>query len=324
MDVASQLRSLIIDKSIQGISACHQYFAFETVFCITGSSYCCCRCAYDHEYFTYISGTGEIDREKLDKLAKAVECGYCEHAKRIRNKDYLKETKVYAIHVVAALGSEGMVDTVVTVLDEEGLPLGHTCRSNDQKFGRDTDTKYTGVFGLTPFNVGCLKHNGAVLHLLNTFDYDKRITCAGESANNILHVDNIPILQFCCQENMIEDARFAFGHLCKIKNYELLFKIRFNCIIKQSFERFPRDFAEIGELAVIYNQYDIFAIVVNTLWRRRPCVCVQGYEKAWDILTGLVRASVAFQRIEFQECVDLPSNTCVHYSSTKLIDLLSH
>ena len=123
---------------------------------------------------------------------------------------------------------------------------------------------------------------------------------------------------------MIEDARFAFGHLGKNNNYELLFKIRFNCIIKQSFERFPRDFAEIGELAVIYKQYDIFVIVVNTLWKRRSCVCVPGYEKAWDILTSLVRAAVAFQRIEFQESVDLPNNTCVHYSSTKLVDLISH
>ena len=156
------------------------------------------------------------------------------------------------------------------------------------------------------------------------FDYDKRITCAGESANNILHVDNIPILQFCCQENMIEDARFAFGHLGKIKNYELLFKIRFDYTIKQSFERFQPDYAEIGELAVIYNQYDIFVTVVNTLWRRRPCVCVPGYEKAWEIQTSLVRASVAFQRIEFQESVDLPTNTCVQYSSTKLVDLISH
>ena len=91
-----------------------------------GSSYCCCRCAYDHEYFTYIlyiSGNGEIDLVQFDRLAKAVESGYCEHANKVENKEYLKETSVHFIHVAAALGLEDKVEAVVMTLGEKGCPF---------------------------------------------------------------------------------------------------------------------------------------------------------------------------------------------------------
>ena len=194
MDSADLFRHLLTTKTLPEKTRSDYEFGFRTVFYIHGSSYCCCRCAYDHEYFTYISNTGEIDKDKFDKLAKAVECGYCEHAIRFKNKDYLKETKVYATHVLAALGSEDMVEVVASVLDGNGLPK-QKWPPNRNCYPRDY--KHTGLFELTPCDIGCLKHNGKALHLVDYIECDKRITCAEEIASNVLHFDKIFFLQFC-------------------------------------------------------------------------------------------------------------------------------
>ena len=190
-----------LDKSIQGISACLSYFAFQTVFYIQGSSYCCCRCAYDHEYFTYISDNGEIDKDKFEILAKAVECGYCEHAIGVQNKDYLRETKVYAIHVVSALGSEGMVEVIASVLNGNRRRQQIGLWPNLNRYNLFPQS---GIFELTPCDVGCLKHNGKVLHLVDKVACDKNIICAEEITNSVLHFDKISLLQFCFLESFIE------------------------------------------------------------------------------------------------------------------------
>ena len=140
MDSADIFRHLLTMKTFPDWTISDYEFGFRTVFYIHGSSYCCCRCAYDHEYFTYISNTGEIDKDNFDKLAKAVECGYCEHAIRVQNKDYLKETKVYATHVLAALGSD-MVEVV-------GLPKHNSWPPNRNRYGLDyrrTNAKDTSI-----------------------------------------------------------------------------------------------------------------------------------------------------------------------------------
>ena len=132
MDIARQFRCLVRKCSISDSEDAiyDQYFAFRTVFYMHGSSYSCCRCVYDHEYFTYISDTGDIDLERFYRLAKAVESGYCEHAIKVENKDYLKETKVHFIHVAAALGLEDIVEPLPTHLNGEGLLIQDRFRTS--------------------------------------------------------------------------------------------------------------------------------------------------------------------------------------------------
>ena len=209
MDSADLFRHLLTTKTLPEKTRSDYEFGFRTVFYIQGSSYCCCRCAYDHEYFTYISNTGEIDMDNFDKLAKAVECGYCEHAIRVKNKDYLKETKVYATHVLAALGSE-----------QNSLPPNNGYR---RRVYQRTDT---GLFELTPCDIGRLKHNSKALHLVVRMECDEKIIWAEEIANNVLHFDKISLLQFCLKKQFIEDPRTVLDAVYPngIKYYELLFK----------------------------------------------------------------------------------------------------
>ena len=78
-------------------------FPFQTVFCISGYSYQCCSCAYEHEFVDYISDNGQIDDEMFCKITKCIADGKCPHVDEAP-KDHLTETKIYGIHLATAVG----------------------------------------------------------------------------------------------------------------------------------------------------------------------------------------------------------------------------
>ena len=53
-------------------------FTFDTVFNITPYSYRCCPCAFEHEYFDYLSEAGN-NEDMLDKVLHSIDCGRCPH-----------------------------------------------------------------------------------------------------------------------------------------------------------------------------------------------------------------------------------------------------
>ena len=326
MDIARQFRCLVIENTVPDHSICDQYFAFKTVFYTRGSSYCCCRCAYDHEYFTYISDTGEIDLEKFDRLAKAVESGYCEHAIKIENKEYLKETKVHSTHVAVALGLEDIVEFIVATLKEKRLPIRVGYRTYHKRtIAKAVRINYSGLFQLTPGDIGCLKHSENILHLVNELDPHKTILHARESKDNVLHIEETSLVEICASENNIatlRDFSDVFGPSGTIY-YELLFQLDFKDELEEKIEAmkhmlyrkfrkqltttYPEredlkpdremdgDFISVGELAVIYNQFDIF---------KKAAVAYSdshfhsGYYE-------VAKVCDAFQRLEFNELIDL-------------------
>ena len=87
-------------------------FGFQTVFYINWNSFRYCSCAVDHEYFEYIDGNGDINGDMLEKLAKAVQDGYCPHAINVPKK-YLQTAMVRGFHIAAALGAEEIINTYV-------------------------------------------------------------------------------------------------------------------------------------------------------------------------------------------------------------------
>ena len=53
-------------------------FSFDTVFHITPYSYCCCPCAYEHEYFDYLPGN-RINEEMFERIQQNIDRGRCPH-----------------------------------------------------------------------------------------------------------------------------------------------------------------------------------------------------------------------------------------------------
>ena len=152
MNEAGKFRYMITKKDFTDIeNICNHSFAFQTVFFKCGPSYCYCRCAFDHEYFSYISDSGDVDKEKFDKLVRAVKDGYCPHTSKVRNKCYLRETSVNGIHIATALGFKSLTETFVSRLYERKV--------------RVSDIK-TSVFKLKPFDLSVLKDIAKISNLL--------------------------------------------------------------------------------------------------------------------------------------------------------------
>ena len=88
-------------------------FSFETVFYRTPYSYCCCPCAYQHEYFEYLSDRDEVDNRLdrhvddavFERIVQNIADGRCPHTNGVEEK-YLTTSTVYTDHVLAISGSK--------------------------------------------------------------------------------------------------------------------------------------------------------------------------------------------------------------------------
>ena len=256
--------------------------------------------------------------EKFDRLAKAVESGYCEHTIKVENKDYLKETCVHSIHVAAALGYEDKIEAVVMTLDEKRLPLRdwylHHCKVK--------------IFQLTPCDIGCLKHNEIILHYVDKIYLDKKILYAKESLDNVFHIWETSFVEICFQENDIETlwALLDVVKANEIRYYELLFKFSLNDKIKEieckrgimfyplldphpdTAMKKARDGTSVGglavinNLAVIYNQCDAY---VNSMFASSERIYHSRYNEEQKVPDILDQVWIAFMRLEFQRSIVL-------------------
>ena len=103
MDTTRVFQRLVTDQSLVPKNLL-KLFSFQTVFYHTPHSYCCCSCAFDHEYLTYIYDSGKINDEIYERIVYSIENGKCTHAEQVP-EEYLVQTGIYGIHVALALGN---------------------------------------------------------------------------------------------------------------------------------------------------------------------------------------------------------------------------
>ena len=77
-------------------------FSFDTVFSIYSYSYCCCPCAFEHEFLDYITDDG-INDTMFDRIKGNIAKGKCEHVDGALSQ-YVHKTSVISEHIVAASG----------------------------------------------------------------------------------------------------------------------------------------------------------------------------------------------------------------------------
>ena len=107
LDTRETLRRLATNTPIRGFSYAKK-FKFQTLFYQSSYSYCCCPCAYEHEYVTYISDKGEINEEILENIVECILKGLCPHVMTFmlnRRYEYVRDTKILAMHIAAAAGT---------------------------------------------------------------------------------------------------------------------------------------------------------------------------------------------------------------------------
>ena len=126
----------------------HQ-FHFRTVFYRSENVYCCCPCAFQHEFLTYISRKGGVDKEASETVLKNILDGQCSHVGGLPEQ-YIRETSICGVHIAAAIGPPGLL----------------------QKTSEAYGCTLTAIFQLDPFMLGVSKknfHSLASLHCLDLY-----------------------------------------------------------------------------------------------------------------------------------------------------------
>lgn len=103
MDIKEIFRCLTSNQFIPGFDY-RRTFSFQTVFYKTGSSYCICECAFEHEYLEYISESGTINESLYNDTLEHIIRGKCPHVDTV-NKEYIGLTSISALQIAAAVGN---------------------------------------------------------------------------------------------------------------------------------------------------------------------------------------------------------------------------
>ena len=105
MDITDTFRNIVTNKFMPKFNY-SDTFPFETVFYITTYSYVCCPCAFQHEFFTYMSEDGTLDESVFETITSNIVCGKCTHVDRDVPNEWVRETSVSGLQLVVALGTK--------------------------------------------------------------------------------------------------------------------------------------------------------------------------------------------------------------------------
>ena len=190
--------------------------SFQTVFFICNFKYCCCPCAFDHEWLTYVNENGKIDEELYARVETNILNRKCPHVDLVTS-DYVRETAIYGIHLAAAVGTE-----------KTEKDLGFT-------YWWDL---YSSIFKLTPFSLAVLKKNVMIAaRRLKTYikhlepqltnqkhAYVRLFTVVSPERSptnkNVMQLSSESLLEFCVRSGETELLRkFLFPRMLRIGRY---------------------------------------------------------------------------------------------------------
>lgn len=133
MDIKEIFSHLISNQYIPGFDY-RRIFQFQTVFYYTGSSYCICDCAFEHEYLEYMSESGIVNEELYNNTLENIIREKCPHVDTV-TQEYMRLTSVSALQIAATVGTK------------------RALKEHIDNFSDTTD----GVFKLSPFQMAVLK-----------------------------------------------------------------------------------------------------------------------------------------------------------------------
>ena len=193
MDKGTLFRKLMKNRFIEDIDYKNALFTFQTVFHKSAICYCCCPCAFEHEFFDYVSDKGEIDEDYLEQIVDRINKGQCPHVCEV-SVEYITETGVNGIHIAAVVGPETVV-----------------WKHLDSKYYLDS---LGTVFHLSPYETAMIKNNAKTFglylndlpnHLRHKSYFRTFLSCERAIADKkYISLEFTSILQMCVKhENMI-------------------------------------------------------------------------------------------------------------------------
>ena len=122
-------------------------FTFRTVCMQLAYSYRMCECAFEHEYFDYVSHNVEINNIMLDKIKHSLRYGECPLVRGVDER-CIKETGIRAWHITCVVGSDKTVKDFISDID----PFLEFVYENR-----------TFIFKLTPYDLAFLRDKHTII-----------------------------------------------------------------------------------------------------------------------------------------------------------------
>ena len=211
-------------------------FTFKTLFYRTPYSYCCCPCAYQNEYFDYLSNKEAIDQKEgrhideamFEQIVQNIADSRCPHTNGVEEK-YFTYSAVDTDHILAVSGSR---ESMKEVINWEHL-------------------YFSSIFQVHPFVNLVLKNSCQISEAIKyvrtgQFMYPIRL----KDNHEIVHWKRLSVLECCARKRNSK----AFQHILMTRRphtltcndlacvYDLAFKYRLkellDSLIKKGFKKF--------------------------------------------------------------------------------------
>ena len=306
MDTTHVFQRLVTDQYVFKLSDISKLFSFQTVFYHTPHSYCCCSCAFDHEYLTYISDSGKINDEIHERIVYSIENGKCPHAEQVP-EEYLVQTGIYGIHIALAVGNVQAANGPIEAYSQlEGL-----------------------IFNLSPYDIAVFKRKTSIVclivHRLNR--WNQSIACMKQSGvdRNQMTIEKVSRFEAYVD---IGDADILknilinpVDALCLVNALKFILKYSvpecLACVLK-FIGRLPATYQSIknyiipcAEAAIIYNKHILLERILDITCRSNPTLRpfpeldnISGQKIVAEMRTRLNSACIVFDR---PECRDVLS-----------------
>ena len=197
MDRGQFFRNFVSKPDIEHIL---DNFSFHTVFYRSADSYCCCPCAFEHEYFEYVSDDGEINTQMFEKVAENIAKGSCPHLDETSRK-YIRNTGVYGIHIAAVF------------CKREGFW---------ENMKRASDLT-SGIFRLDLYAIAALKNNCEALKMLRTVEllsahspFSRQYLHAkwSDQSNSRITFQRLTLLEICVRMRKLPELNVILNANC--------------------------------------------------------------------------------------------------------------
>lgn len=187
-DIRNVFKNLVTNIFMPEFMYVDMKFSFQTVYHKTPYSYCCCVCAYDHEFMGYLSETGEVNDAIYDKIVQNISDGKCPHVDKV-SAAFVRETNIYGIHIAAAIGTERAV--------------------RDHLNNYTDNNRFSGIFRVDPYLLAVLKNTVVTTDIFCEFR-DENLSIApplsvtlpkkAENGTNSYYCERMSVIEICFQK----------------------------------------------------------------------------------------------------------------------------
>ena len=262
MDVKQMFRCMVSNQFLPDINYSNCSFSFQTVFHRTAYSYCCCSCGFEHEYFDYISESGDINEDIYEKIVTSIIDGKCPHVDGVPEK-YIMTSSVHGVHIAAAVGTEEAMHA----------------------FYRQYRYIDSSIFKLSPFRTALVKHQIEIVNIANSNTTSmnipaSKIILARRTTENHqkIRIEKIPTSLFCLQNRSVSLLRSILkpfiAHRDINEAFALACKDNLSDMLEEIIENLPHLYmmghdsivTDCALSAVAYNRPEILRRILHIMY----------------------------------------------------------